>query len=201
LLLDIKMPGKSGIELARAISEEEKSKKEKTPMIALTGGITESEMDACKKVGMHNILVKPTSMSELASAIVSTGAKAKAPSGSKRGIGDMKQLLKLAHGNVDFVDDLVQTYLNTLLQSLPEISAACKQKNWAQVSEICHKLAPPTRHVEAMHFHYMLKTLESAAKDGADETRILNLASQVDQEGKEVLNEVRLAWDKFKSNQ
>jgi|GEM_PF-59138 CheY-like chemotaxis protein len=69
ILMDIMMPRMDGLEATRAIRSL-KSEKHEIPIVALTGGTSEAEKNACIEAGMDNILGKPFSREGLRDAIL-----------------------------------------------------------------------------------------------------------------------------------
>ena len=64
ILLDIRMPGVNGIELARKIRKCE-NVSEDLPLIALSSNDTKETTDLCREVGINEYLVKPVNPNEL----------------------------------------------------------------------------------------------------------------------------------------
>ncbi len=66
LLTDIHMPGMDGIEAARAIrAHEEKERRRRIPIVALTADALETGKRACQDAGMDGFLTKPVDPAEL----------------------------------------------------------------------------------------------------------------------------------------
>ncbi len=66
LLTDIHMPGMDGIEATLAIrANEEKSRRPRTPIVALTADALETGKRACQDAGMDGFLTKPVDPAEL----------------------------------------------------------------------------------------------------------------------------------------
>jgi two-component system sensor histidine kinase/response regulator len=66
ILMDLTLPGISGIECAKQIREIEKeSEAAKTPIIAVTAKAEKADKDACMAVGMDDYLVKPFTPEQL----------------------------------------------------------------------------------------------------------------------------------------
>lgn len=60
VLMDLQMPGQSGVETTRQIRALEKEKRlRRTPIIAMTGYIARSDMNECAEVGMDDLIPKP----------------------------------------------------------------------------------------------------------------------------------------------
>lgn len=59
IFMDVQMPEMSGFEATLAIREHEKTKGLRTPIFALTAGVTKGEMEKCRDAGMDDFLSKP----------------------------------------------------------------------------------------------------------------------------------------------
>jgi len=70
ILMDISMPGISGLEATRVIRAHEKElARPATRIIALTAGVSEEERQACAKAGMDDFLGKPFTLEGLQAAL------------------------------------------------------------------------------------------------------------------------------------
>jgi CheY-like chemotaxis protein len=70
VFMDCQMPNMDGFEATTRIRAFEKSSNAiRTPILALTAGISERDRDRCSEVGMDGYLTKPFSISELRQAI------------------------------------------------------------------------------------------------------------------------------------
>ncbi len=70
ILLDIRMPGIDGIEIARRIRRREQERAEPpVPIIALTADLEFATRDACLHAGINEVLPKPINRDQLARAI------------------------------------------------------------------------------------------------------------------------------------
>jgi len=70
ILLDIRMPGIDGIEVARRIRQQEREQSEKTvPIIAITADTDATTREACLKVGINDVLSKPVIPEQLSRVI------------------------------------------------------------------------------------------------------------------------------------
>ena len=71
ILMDIQMPGISGIEATEEIRKREKKSSGETrvPIIAMTGGVTKEEKESYLAAGMDAVVEKPLDPEELFSTI------------------------------------------------------------------------------------------------------------------------------------
>lgn len=70
LILDMRMPGMSGVELLRALRVDDVIDGGRTlPVIVVSGHADISDMNAAKELGIQGYMVKPVDFSELLNAI------------------------------------------------------------------------------------------------------------------------------------
>jgi signal transduction histidine kinase/CheY-like chemotaxis protein len=84
ILLDIRMPGIDGIEVARQIrSREQKLSETPVPIIAITADADAATRESCLKAGIDAVLTKPVIPEQLAGAIATHGGPALTASSGK----------------------------------------------------------------------------------------------------------------------
>lgn len=76
ILMDVQMPGLSGLEVARLIRERERATGGHIPIIALTASAMKGDRERCLEAGMDDYLSKPISPSALHQAIARYAASA-----------------------------------------------------------------------------------------------------------------------------
>lgn len=69
VLMDVQMPGMSGLEAAVAIRERERTTGGRVPIVAMTARALNADRDACLAAGMDGYIAKPVSPKVLAEAI------------------------------------------------------------------------------------------------------------------------------------
>lgn len=73
VLMDCMMPGMAGQEVTRRMRDWERTAgTERTPVIALTAGVTADERERCLEAGMDAVLSKPFGRTELGAVINNT---------------------------------------------------------------------------------------------------------------------------------
>jgi len=69
-LMDINMPGMDGLETSRRIRSMEDKTKSSVPIIALTGNVSEEDIESCRKAGMNDFIGKPVNPDYLRGAMM-----------------------------------------------------------------------------------------------------------------------------------
>ena len=71
ILLDLKLPKLSGLEILKKVKEDERTKI--IPVIVLTSSKEEPDIIACYKLGVNSYIVKPVNFDSFSKAIVELG--------------------------------------------------------------------------------------------------------------------------------
>ncbi|MGV8944314.1 ATP-binding protein [Thermomonas sp.] len=75
-LVDLHMPGLSGIDLLRLLRAMESGGMRRTPMIVLSADVTPESVQACRNAGAHSFIAKPFTVSHLLDTIAEIGSGA-----------------------------------------------------------------------------------------------------------------------------
>jgi len=161
LLLDLKMPGHTGWELLEEIKSTA-GPNQNTPMIALTA--TVSSLDKSRGTTFHfdHIMRKPFEEAELFDSIANA-LNIAPPEDSPKRVTDLSSLMQM--GDQQFVEDMVETFINGAKEGLQQISAALKNQAYEDISLIAHRIVAPARHFKAGQLVDLLKNLEKRADD------------------------------------
>ncbi len=115
ILLDVRMPGIGGIEVATRIRRQEQERMENpVPIIAITADVDTATREACLSAGINAVLAKPVLPEQLAGAIAShcTGAMAASVGG--------ELLNPQASSDLGSDPERVRQYRELLLQDIAE---------------------------------------------------------------------------------
>lgn len=75
-LVDLHMPGLSGIDLLRLLRTMESGGMRRTPLVVLSADVTPESVQACRTAGAHSFIAKPFAVSQLLDTIAEIGAGA-----------------------------------------------------------------------------------------------------------------------------
>lgn len=139
ILLDIRMPGIDGIEVATRIRQQELKRSEPpVPIIAITADADTSTREACLSVGINAVLAKPLLPEQLARAIAShcTGTVA-ASEGSRL-------LIPQASSDLGSDPERARQYRELLLQDIDEeqqsLQRALEEDDRSKLTRAAHSL-------------------------------------------------------------
>jgi two-component system sensor histidine kinase RpfC len=160
VLLDLHMPVMGGLETAKVARFTQHGPSSKPPLVALTADATQESRKACEEAGFDAYLTKPVEIKKLLKLIdslITTGREGHAatamaqphPAGNGASEEDrsgpvidpatFNELAALG-GEGDFLEKLIQIFLETGEQNIESIEKAMLARNYSRVSELAHAL-------------------------------------------------------------
>ncbi|MDP2385452.1 MAG: two-component regulator propeller domain-containing protein [Bacteroidota bacterium] len=153
ILMDISMPGMDGIEATRYIRKHMPEPVKSIPIIAMTASALAGEKERCLEAGMDDYISKPFNPSTLYSKIVkwadsSILKSAKDPHevsilNKKKKVHDLSKLRESADGDIDYVKEMIEIYINDMPVYLSELNKALSDNNFQEVLFHAHKMKSP----------------------------------------------------------
>ncbi len=150
-LVDLHMPGLSGIDLLRLLRTMESGGMRRTPMIVLSADVTPESVQGCRNAGAHSFIAKPFAVSHLLDTIAEIGSgvppavqeqpMARTP-GSTSEIFDpslLDEFASLGMGR-DFEANYAGQCLADIRDTLDRMRVAGQAGNHEQVHEQAHAL-------------------------------------------------------------
>lgn len=144
ILVDVNLPDKNGVELARDIRAIEAHKAR--PIIAMSAYVADNDRPRIVQAGVTGFVPKPFSPTELLTA-VETGRKqsTKPPKPSAPKNDAWNALAYLAEGDPDKLRELMDELRATLVEFCDRIEAASKTQDQDQIRDILHDMTPAAR--------------------------------------------------------
>ncbi|UII29161.1 ATP-binding protein [Fulvivirga maritima] len=209
IFMDMHMPELSGIETAKAIRALESDTR--TPIIALTAATSKEESDKCLEAGMDDCLLKPFTQKELFETILTTlfGEETSTPESEneiasendKKGLLDLSELHELANGDVNFVINMLNIYINNFSKDLEEMKEAIAAKELLKAGKKAHKMVPPSRHLGFSELASLLKEIEIKSEDESNFTAVEELIQEVEKLYLIILPEIESEISKQKASE
>ena len=111
-------------------------------------------------------------------------------------ITDLTYLNDLADGNFDFVAEMINMFLNSVPQSVSDLSAAIDNNDWDKVKSIAHRIKPSFGFVGVKNIQEILNQMERNAMEAPDPVAQKKMVLQVSQALEKCVAELQLALDK-----
>lgn len=148
VLMDVQMPVMDGYEATRAIRLLNSHMRDAL-IIALTANATRVDIEKCLSSGMNDYLPKPFTPDDLYRKIFKdlkiktqkNGAPKKNRSDRKAGF-DLGYLRSVSDNNQEFLQEMIQTFVQSIPPVLNEMSEAMTEKNWKKLSRLAHQIKP-----------------------------------------------------------
>jgi CheY-like chemotaxis protein len=145
IFMDCQMPNMDGFQATTMIREFEKSvNATRTPILALTAGISERDREKCSEVGMDGYLTKPFSISELSQAISRFVYKEAGERSPRREKAPPENVIQLPVGdnapleifNTKAIGNIREVEKQTGKELLPSILLGFSDQMTAKISEM-----------------------------------------------------------------
>lgn len=195
LLLDLKMPGKSGWEVASTVRATA-GPNQAIPMIALTATVNKLDQQMGEEHGFNHLMRKPFDEQELFSIMLNAPGTEHHTTEEDMPEIELNSLMKM--GDYAFVEDMVLTFISSSEDGFTKLSAAFSANDYDQVALLAHRIVAPARHFKATDLVSMLKNLEHRAEQ-SDETLSQSDLDKISIELKKVIKALNLALENLKT--
>ena len=194
VLMDIQMPEMNGMEATRQIRMMNDPAKAHLPIIALTGNSLHADSEKYIAAGMNDYLSKPLSEPKLFQVIAANLKNDKinsiqmknnefsepAPVSNQK-LYDLTTIIEISGGDEEFVQTMVELFIDTVPANLKELNAALQNKNWEMVSKAAHKLKST---LDSMGIHSIgqdIRVIEQTAKTKESLENIPAMVSRINE--------------------
>ena len=140
VLMDIQMPGMSGLEVMRHLRQHPDPARATTPTLALTANAFRSDTEKYLAASFDDFLTKPFAEEQLYAKLVGL-LRQPAPPAPPRPY-DLTRLRREARGREAFVAGMVNSFLTHMPPTLQALRAASEARDWQQVAELVHHIKP-----------------------------------------------------------
>jgi PAS domain S-box-containing protein len=149
VLMDVQMPVMDGYEATRAIRLMD-SHMRNAPIVALTANATKTDIEKCLSSGMNDYLPKPFTPDDLYRKIfrelkIKRQKKNPAPQeikSERKSTFDLAYLRSVSDNNEEFLQEMIQTFVQSIPPVLKEMKTSLSEKNWKKLSRLAHQIKP-----------------------------------------------------------
>ncbi len=160
VLMDIHMPGISGLDLVKKIRGDEGNPNAETRMIAVTANAIKSDIREYEEAGFQNYLIKPYREEALFNKVcnvlkinayqnyISQNGEGRTRLGAERTDGqsyDLNELINLSKGDIHFYNKTLHSFVKAAENVCSNIENHLRKEQWQQVGEESHKLISSAR--------------------------------------------------------
>ncbi|RZL14622.1 MAG: hybrid sensor histidine kinase/response regulator, partial [Hymenobacter sp.] len=145
VLMDIQMPGMSGIEVTQHLRQFVDAAQAGLPVLALTANVFRSDNEKYLAAGMDDYLAKPFAEEDLYAKLLAllrlpTATPGLAP--SPLPAYDLTRLRQEAKGHTAFITGMVNSFLTHMPPMLQKIREAAAVRDWLALADLAHHIKP-----------------------------------------------------------
>lgn len=148
ILMDIQMPVLDGYETTKAVRMMD-APICNTPIVALTANATKADIEKCLAAGMDDYLSKPFTPDDLYRKLFNElgivpieRKEIKEPEPVKKKLYDLNYLKKVSDNNIEFINEMIRTFVHTIPGVLVEMEHSLNDKEWDKLSRLAHQIKP-----------------------------------------------------------
>ena len=164
VLMDIQMPGMSGLEATALMRQHADARRAGTPIIALTANAVRADQATYRAAGLNDYLLKPFEERDLflkIGANLNTAAPAAAPPAAPALPYDLTHLHAAAHGQAAFVEKVLAAFREHTPPALAQLRAAAAAADWPAAAAVAHRLKPNLKLLAVANTEEAVRLLES----------------------------------------
>jgi PAS domain S-box-containing protein len=170
ILMDVQMPVMDGYEATKAIRMMPHPVGI-TPIVALTANATKIDIDRCLVAGMNDYLSKPFTPEDLYQMLFEklkivpvSASEVKIPTINKQ--YDLEYLKNMSGNNQEFIKEMLQTFVQSIPNSLREMEDALNLSDFAKLARVTHQIKPSMTLLGINHLKDLAVQIEGLAKIG-----------------------------------
>ena len=188
ILLDIQMPGKTGLEIVEFIRSKPTHPNYSTPIVSISANVLKSDIHHYLESGFNDYLTKPfreeemynvvcaNMMLEYHAAVMNTSVEVEAPITDDE--INLHQLKKTSAGDKDFERTVLQNFRDQSFALSKDFNLELMSQNWKQIGEKAHKAIPSFKYFGLGQTAAQLEKIEHKALREKDYSNLHDLVKQ-----------------------
>ncbi|SJZ68738.1 PAS domain S-box-containing protein [Chitinophaga eiseniae] len=177
ILMDIRIPGMNGLELAQQIRTDENQFNVATPIVATTAVAMENTAATVRAAGITDILIKPYTPDQLLQIFNKYLNEEETELIMEEEVQnisgfefhpelDVKYLTALYENNISYAADLFEIFIRTIRDEIKKLKAIVDTGDWERVKFQVHKLKPNFAMVGLTWISAKMQELENYLRTG-----------------------------------
>ncbi len=180
VLMDLKMPGMSGFEIAKLIRSFEKPDATSIPIIALSADFSARDKEECQKCGFDDFILKPYSSDELLQKLVdnkrdtsitvieaSSSINSKNNKTEKTQI-DLSGILEECMGQVELLEELMVLYKQNALEFIGNVRLHLENSDSKQIGFAAHKIKSGLKMMQTVTLLEIVEQIQKCCNSDSD---------------------------------
>ncbi len=203
VLLDIHMPGMSGVEVLETVKSGNDNLNRDTKMMAVTANILRSDIKKYMNSGFNDFILKPfreedfynkicalldIEVQEDETAVTKKDQEKENIQDKPVLVFDTDLLLKNAGGDFDFFNQMINTFVRNSKAAIEGFEHDLAEKNWKGIGEKAHKLIPSFRYFGLSETVNELSELEHITLRRKEPEKVPKMIDPLIQSIREIIN-------------
>jgi len=110
---------------------------------------------------------------------------------------DLSYLIKLAEGNKQFVNEVINSFIELTPRYVQEVRHQCEAKNWPGLQASAHRFKSAVKYFGLNETAQIIETIEANATEPADRQNLLELIASMNANYEVALNELKNILNNF----
>lgn len=191
ILMDIQMPGLSGLEAAKIIRRDFPEGKKDVPILALTAYAYNEDREKCMHAGMNDYISKPFTALQLFHKIsklipvtadyapdVNEGPSERKKRHDKNDILDIEMLQRFTRDNSNLQESLIKTFIQDAPKVLSDIKAFMANNQIEELGKLIHKIKPSVNVMGLKKAIPLVAKLEEKLQGGSTVEEVDNIMKE-----------------------
>lgn len=178
ILMDLRMPGMSGVEITKQIRESKSPQIKNIPIIVVTADITAHEKEDCSAYGIDDLILKPFNPEELLMKLIDNCGRGQI---SRKGTLNEEEMHQTAlpcpkrinlktlqddsFGEHDFLEELVGLFKLNILEFIGAYSVHLKNEDYDSLAFASHKIKSGLKMVQATTLLNIVLRVQTLSKE------------------------------------
>ncbi|QMU26937.1 PAS domain-containing hybrid sensor histidine kinase/response regulator [Adhaeribacter radiodurans] len=205
ILMDIQMPKMDGVEATRIIRQMPDPVKANVPIIALTANALKGDSDIYLKAGMNDYMSKPYEEEKLFNKISQNidsnkinrqilddpDEESTAPNLPAKKLYSLDLAQKLAKGDPNFVNQIVDLFVTIVLEAIRNMQAHVTAQEWQQLGQVAHSIKPAVDTLMITSIREKLIQVETNSKNAQNVADLPQLVSDISSTLEAVISDLK----------
>jgi len=110
---------------------------------------------------------------------------------------DLSYLFKIADGNHQFVNEVINSFIELTPRYVQEVRHQCEAKNWLGLQASAHRFKSAVKYFGLNEMAQIIETIEENATETADRQNLLELIASMNANYTAAINELKSKLNNF----